>query len=86
MGLDCYQLRAQLGAGPDGVAYQATASDGVTPVEVLDLSRALSDPIRWPSLARRLRLAAQLTHPSAKPHPRARSRARISLRGPGADR
>ena len=26
MGLEGYQLRAQLGAGPDGVAYQATAT------------------------------------------------------------
>ena len=28
MSLDRYRLRAQLGAGPDGVAYRAVAEDG----------------------------------------------------------
>ena len=39
MSLDRYRLRAQLGAGPDGVAYLALAEDGETEVEVRDLSR-----------------------------------------------
>ena len=38
MSLDRYRLRAQLGAGPDGVGYRALAEDGETEVGgVLDL-------------------------------------------------
>ena len=66
MALEGYQLRTQLGAGPDGIAYQATANDGVMTALVLDLSRARSDTVRWSSLVPRLRLASHLTHPSAK--------------------
>ena len=39
MRLDGYQLRAQLGAGPDGVSYRALAEDGDTEVEVRDSER-----------------------------------------------
>lgn len=38
MSLDRYRLRAQLGAGLDGVAYRAVPEDGETEVEVWDLS------------------------------------------------
>jgi eukaryotic-like serine/threonine-protein kinase len=65
MGLEGYQLRSQLGAGRDGIAFRAMAPDGATTALVLDLTRARGDSVRWASLARRLRLAAQLAHPSA---------------------
>ena len=65
MSLDRYQLRAQLGAGPDGVAYRALAEDGATEVEVRDLSAARRDPARWARLVPRLRMATQLVHPAA---------------------
>ena len=65
MSLDRYRLRAQLGAGPDGVAYLALAEDGETEVEVRDLSAARRDTSRWERLVPRLRLAARLDHPVA---------------------
>ena len=65
MSLDRFRLRAQLGAGPDGVAYRAVAVDGATEVEVVDLIAARGDSNRWNVLAPRLRVAAQLDHPSA---------------------
>ncbi len=64
MSLDRYRLRSQLGAGPDGVAYRAVGEDGDTEVEVVDLEPARQDPRRWKVLAHRLRVAAQLEHPS----------------------
>jgi hypothetical protein len=65
MGLEGYQLRSQLGAGRDGVAFRATAPDAVTTVLVFDLARARADSVRWARLVPRLRLASQLAHPSA---------------------
>ena len=65
MGLDGYRLRAQLGAGPDGVAYRAETEDGRTPVIAYDLSSARAEPGRWKRLLPRLRLAAELDHPGA---------------------
>ena len=65
MGLEDYQLCAQLGAGPDGVAYRATGADAATTVVVLDLARARADAGRWARLVPRLRLAAGLEHPAA---------------------
>jgi hypothetical protein len=65
MSIDRYRLRAQLGAGPDGVAYRAITLDGETEVEVRDLSAARRVPGRWERLVPRLRMAAQLDHPSA---------------------
>jgi eukaryotic-like serine/threonine-protein kinase len=65
MSLDRYRLRAQLGAGPDGVAYRALAEDGVTEVEVRDLSAARRAAGRWERLVPRLRMASQLVHTSA---------------------
>jgi serine/threonine protein kinase/class 3 adenylate cyclase len=65
MSLECYRLVAQLGAGPDGVAYRAVAGDGKTEVSVYDLSAARADASRWSTLAPRLRMAAQLAHPAA---------------------
>ena len=64
MGLDRYRLGTLIGVGPDGIAYRADDEDGATPVEVRDLSGARADPRRWPLLAHRLRLAAQLVHPA----------------------
>jgi hypothetical protein len=46
MSLDRFRLRAQLGAGPDGVAYRAVALDGATEVEVVDLIAARGDSNR----------------------------------------
>jgi serine/threonine protein kinase/class 3 adenylate cyclase len=60
-----HRLLAQVGAGPDGVAYRALAPDGSTPVEVRVLQAASANPERWEALTRRLRLAALLRHPAA---------------------
>ena len=65
MGLDRYRLLAQLGAGPDGVSYRALAEDGETEVEVRDLSAARRNAGRWGKLVPRLRMAAELVHPSS---------------------
>ncbi len=67
MPLDEYQLRSQLGAGHDGIAFRAIAPDGATTVLVFDLARAQTDSARWARLVPRLRLAAQLAHRSALP-------------------
>lgn len=64
MQLGGHRLRRQLGAGPDGAAYLADATDGTTVVVcVLDAARA--DAQRWQTLTRRLRRAALLNHPGA---------------------
>ncbi len=60
-----YRLVTQLGAGADGISYQAVAADGVTTVELRDLSPARREPSRWARVAPRVRLAAQLDHDSA---------------------
>src|SRR5689334_5520078 len=65
MGLDRYRLLAQLGAGADGISYRAVAEAGAVTVEVRDVSRALAIAGRWERLAPRLRVAAELEHPSA---------------------
>jgi serine/threonine protein kinase len=65
MGLDRYRLLAQLGAGPDGIAYRAEAGSDQALVEVRDVTRARDDAGRWARLVPRLRLAAQLGHPAA---------------------
>jgi serine/threonine protein kinase/class 3 adenylate cyclase len=65
MGLERYRLMAQLGAGPDGIAYRAVAGDGVTLVEVIDVSLARSDAERWARLVGRLRLASELVNRAA---------------------
>jgi eukaryotic-like serine/threonine-protein kinase len=65
MSLDDYRLRAQLGAGPDGVAYRALTGDGQTQVVVYDLSAARAVPEHWQRLVPRLRLAALLIHPAS---------------------
>jgi eukaryotic-like serine/threonine-protein kinase len=65
MSFDQYRLLAQLGAGPDGVAYRALAPDGETMVEVCDLSRARAVIRRWSELTSRVRLAQQIEHPVA---------------------
>ena len=43
MVLDGYQLRSQLGAGRDGIAFRAIAADGATTALVVDLARARAD-------------------------------------------
>ena len=60
-----FRLQAQLGAGPDGVAYRALLDDGVTTVVVCDLTAARRNARRWETLAPRLRLAAELDHPAS---------------------
>ena len=87
MGLEGYQLRAQLGAGPDGIAYQATATDGVTTVEVLDLSRARgrSDSLGEPRAPAAARLATRRI-PSAKSILELGLEEESPLRGAGMDR
>lgn len=64
MNLGPYRLLAQLGAGFDGVAYRAIDTRDESPAEVRLLSGVRVDPNRWAAAARRLRLAAQLEHPS----------------------
>src|SRR5262245_19150526 len=58
-----YHLIAQLGAGPDGVAYQARSPDG-GPVELRVLC-GLADPVRRGLLFRRLGRLRLLDHPAA---------------------
>jgi eukaryotic-like serine/threonine-protein kinase len=65
MSLDQYQLLAQLGAGPDGVAYRAVAEDSDLQVEVRDFSPARRAAGRWERVAPRLRMAALIVHPAA---------------------
>ena len=43
MSLDGYQLRSQLGAGRDGIAFRAIAADGSTTALVVDLARVRAD-------------------------------------------
>ncbi len=62
---DRYQLLAQLGAGPDGVAYRAEDRSTGASVEIRVLAAARADAERWPVCAKRLRLAALLQHPTA---------------------
>jgi serine/threonine protein kinase len=60
-----YRLLAQLGAGGDGVSYQAQDPQNDCLVEIRVLSAARSDMSRWQPLAKRLRLAAMLDHAAA---------------------
>ncbi|HZY88438.1 MAG TPA: serine/threonine-protein kinase, partial [Gemmataceae bacterium] len=60
-----HRLLAQVGAGPDGVAYRGLAPDGATAVEVRVLGRAWEDAGRREALTRRLRRALLLRHPAA---------------------
>ena len=62
---DRYQLLAQLGAGPDGVAYRANDLTTGDVVEVLVLAAARADAERWPAVLKRLRLVRLLAHPAA---------------------
>jgi serine/threonine protein kinase/class 3 adenylate cyclase len=61
-----YRLSSQLGSGRDGVRYRAIdRNDGVT-VEAVLLREAQADLVRWPAIARRLRQASMIDHPSAR--------------------
>ena len=85
MSLDQYQLRAQLGAGPDGITYRALAEDGdVRPDSRIESGRAGAG--RWGWLMPRLRLAAELDHPSAMRVFELGLDRRPALRGPGMGR
>jgi serine/threonine protein kinase/class 3 adenylate cyclase len=66
MNLGRYRLLTQMGVDLDGIRYRAMDPDGDREVEVQLLSGARLDERRWPSLKRRLRLAAQLDHSSAR--------------------
>src|SRR4051794_4137251 len=61
---DC-ELLAQIGAGPDGVAYRARSGDGSL-IEVRLLAGARADAVRWELLARRLQLARLVDPPAAR--------------------
>src|SRR5262245_17492747 len=61
-----YELLAQLGAGPDGVAYRARPARDGRAVEVRTLAGARGDAVLWGRLCRRLRLAAMLDQPGAR--------------------
>ena len=60
-----FRLNSQLGAGRDGVRYRALDRESGATVEVMILAGARDDPDRWPAVARRLRTAALIDHPSA---------------------
>ena len=64
MGLEGYQLRSQLGAGRDGIAFRAMAADGVTTALVLALARAKADRFGGPGWSA-LKLASQIAQPAA---------------------
>ncbi len=63
MTLTGYRLLAQLGAGPDGIAYRAQVDE--LPVEVRVLTGARSTAGRWAWVAKRLRTVALLEHPAS---------------------
>src|SRR5438105_9032146 len=65
MGLEAYRLQKENGAGLDGVSYQALVAGANLPVEVRLLGPARADAERWPSIVKRLRLAALLRHAAA---------------------
>ena len=66
MQLGGYRLLSQLGAGRDGVWYQAEEETGGERVEVHVLAGARGDAIRWADLVKRLKVAALLSDPSAR--------------------
>ena len=66
MQLGGYRLLSQLGAGRDGVWYEAERRTGGERVEVHVLAGARGDAIRWADLVKRLRVAALLSDPSAR--------------------
>src|SRR5262245_55253888 len=65
MSLERYELLAQVGAGPDGVSYQARPAGTPDHVEVRVLSGAHADPLHWPALSAKLRRARLLDHRGA---------------------
>lgn len=70
MQLGPYRLRTQLGAGKDGVAYQAQDTRDESPAEVWTLEAARADAGRWAARSKRLRGAALLRHPAMDSGPR----------------
>jgi serine/threonine protein kinase/class 3 adenylate cyclase len=64
MNLGRYRLVAQIGAGPDGVAYRAETDEGLQ-AEMRLLTTARADAERWSALFRRIKLAALVGHPAA---------------------
>ena len=65
MGLDGYRLRAQLGAGPDGIAYRAETEDGQTLVMAYDLSSARRRPAAGYDFCLGCVWRLKLNHPAA---------------------
>jgi serine/threonine protein kinase/class 3 adenylate cyclase len=65
MKLGPYRLKAQLGAGRDGVAYEAAHDQDEAPAEVRVLAAARADADRWAKITRRLALLALLEHEGA---------------------
>ncbi len=66
MQLGGYRLLSQLGAGRDGVWYQAEKEAGGERVEVHVLAGARGHSSRWSELAKRLKMTALLSDPSAR--------------------
>jgi serine/threonine protein kinase/class 3 adenylate cyclase len=60
-----YQLQAPLGANERCAAYRALRPDQ-TPVELRVLSESLVNTSEWPSIEKRLKLAAILDHPAIR--------------------
>src|SRR5262249_14291734 len=57
-------LLGQLGAGPDGLSFEALQEDTGQACEVRDLATARAHPEAWQKLTHRLRLVALLRHPA----------------------
>ncbi len=61
-----YELLAQIGAGPDGVAYRAHRQGEEGTVELRLLTKAREDPVRWEQLTHRLQITRLFEHPAAR--------------------
>jgi eukaryotic-like serine/threonine-protein kinase len=61
-----YRLLSQLGAGRDGVRYRALDRNDGSALEVVSLAEARTDPARWRTIGRRLRVALMIAHPSSR--------------------
>src|SRR5687768_13206743 len=66
MDIGGYRLVTPLGAGRDGVAYQAQSAGDSGAVELVVLAEAAADRDRWKGLTKRLNLAVGLDHPTAR--------------------
>jgi len=65
MSFEPFELQQQLGAGLDGISYQAVQTEG-TKVELRSPHDSIRSSPRWASLARRLKQFGLLQHPGAR--------------------